>query len=818
MNVTQGATFLCEPDPDEILRVVGGAATDINVLTFWSLEDAYPRGKLRYHLGQLGMTKLINELADKGCSVQTLICDASSRSVIGEHITPMLSDIEVTKAFIDRQRNRSVKVKLLSELVDSLHQQSEDARSLSERAVRGALKFRNFIQQRRPPDAVLESLSDFRAYSDLNFEGLHESTRSYLTVLQNEFPDVPAFELLASLFASHRRPKWFDAFWLGDVAAWVAIQAATKGTNTLILEANRSAYSWLTHKCFLRIGCMQQPAISLDHWPAMCFVTPLLSTTGEEAMQLDRRDEAIFLYHDPKGLMSRLEKATPKALGSYRSWFLPKLPQNTDSETVRKAVCDTVVSHTAKFDPGFMIRNKQATCKTRVPSSDNLRIGLCLSGGGFRATFYHLGVIRLLQQLDLLNRVTGVYAVSGGSILAGHLAKCWDSYSQPKADANSFINASRPLFQMGQGDLRGRIVRRLLAFRWLTGTGWIPRFIENYFKRVGGLDIELGNLPDSPAFSFLATSMKTGKAVSFSRDGYHDGQHLLRCPDWPLARAVAASSAFPPVFLPIPIAQKDLSGSDGHDRGVEYLTDGGVYDNLGLSRLASDELERSDEKWFSVVLVSDASAPFGSSLNDKFRLMTTRALRTTDILMKRVAELEAAANTSEYEPDDDRPRPYLVHAEIDTVVSPNDECCLQLDNGRFKVQDEAVQKHLAKIRTDLDEFSTLEIAALMRHGYEVALNSLTQAKLVPSNFVPEDPWRDMSQPVDDSSKDVSPLPSRTDEPKTEEPKTEELRKKMEHASRRRLRLFKGSDWTSWLLLTYVAVTACALAAYYYQFA
>lgn len=813
MRVTQGATFLCEPDPDEILRVVGGAATDINVLTFWSLEDAYPRGKLRYHLGQLGMTNLINELADKGCSVQTLICDASSRSVIGEHITPMLSDIEVTEAFIDRQRNPSVKVKRLSDLVDSLHQQRVDARSLSERAVRGALQFRNFIQQRRPPGAVLKSLSRFRAYFNLNIEELDEPTRSYLTLLQKEFPGVPEFELLASLFASHRRPKWFDAFWLGDVAAWVAIQAATNGTNTLILEANRSAYSWLTHTCFLRIGCMLEPAISPMHWPAMCFVNPLLSTTGEEAMQLDCPDEAIFLHHHPAGLRDRLEIAMPEALKSYRSWLLPKLPENTDSETIRKAVFDTVVLQTEKFDRDFMVRNKQATCKTRVPSSDNLRIGLCLSGGGFRATFYHLGIIRLLQQLDLLNRVTGVYAVSGGSILAGHLAKCWTSYSQPKADANSFMNASRPLFQMGQGDLRGRIVRRLLAFRWLTGTGWIPRFIENYYKRVGGLDIELRNLPTSPAFSFLATSMKTGKAVSFSRGGYHDGQHLFKCPDWPLARAVAASSAFPPVFSPIPIAQKDLSGSDGHDRGVEYLTDGGVYDNLGLSRLAADELERSDERWCSVVLVSDASAPFGSSLSDKFRLMTTRALRTTDILMKRVAELEAAANTSEYSSDDDRQRPYLVHAEIDTVVSPDNDFGLQIDHGRFKVQDEAVQKHLANIRTDLDEFSTLEIAALMRHGYEVALNSLTQAKLVPSNFVPEDPWRDMSLRVDDSSKAVSTLPSRTDEPKTEE-----LRKKMEHASRRRLRLFKVSDWTSWLLVIYGIITASALAAQYYQFA
>src|SRR5262249_46184698 len=47
-----------------------------------------------------------------------------------------------------------------------------------------------------------------------------------------------------------------------------------------------------------------------------------------------------------------------------------------------------------------------------------LSFGLCLSGGGFRATLFHLGVMRALHKVGLLERVDAISAVSGGSIFA----------------------------------------------------------------------------------------------------------------------------------------------------------------------------------------------------------------------------------------------------------------------------------------------------------------------------------------------------------------------------------------------------------------
>ena len=48
------------------------------------------------------------------------------------------------------------------------------------------------------------------------------------------------------------------------------------------------------------------------------------------------------------------------------------------------------------------------------------KIGLALSGGGFRASIFHLGVIRRLEELGIMKQVSVVSSVSGGSIVAAY--------------------------------------------------------------------------------------------------------------------------------------------------------------------------------------------------------------------------------------------------------------------------------------------------------------------------------------------------------------------------------------------------------------
>src|SRR5258707_13017357 len=66
----------------------------------------------------------------------------------------------------------------------------------------------------------------------------------------------------------------------------------------------------------------------------------------------------------------------------------------------------------------------QAARYAPLPKSKRKGIGLCLSGGGFRATLFHLGALRRLNELGVLSRsdFRTVASVSGGSIMSAQLA------------------------------------------------------------------------------------------------------------------------------------------------------------------------------------------------------------------------------------------------------------------------------------------------------------------------------------------------------------------------------------------------------------
>lgn len=59
---------------------------------------------------------------------------------------------------------------------------------------------------------------------------------------------------------------------------------------------------------------------------------------------------------------------------------------------------------------------------TYVAPRERKGLALCLSGGGFRAALFHLGALRRLNELGILSALDTITAVSGGSILAAHLA------------------------------------------------------------------------------------------------------------------------------------------------------------------------------------------------------------------------------------------------------------------------------------------------------------------------------------------------------------------------------------------------------------
>jgi predicted acylesterase/phospholipase RssA len=95
-----------------------------------------------------------------------------------------------------------------------------------------------------------------------------------------------------------------------------------------------------------------------------------------------------------------------------------------------------------------------------------MKIGLALSGGGFRATLFHLGLFRFLRDAGISPNVTDITAVSGGSIFAAHLGLNWARYN---GSANEFDAAAAELLAFIRLDVRNRILRRYplgVALSW----------------------------------------------------------------------------------------------------------------------------------------------------------------------------------------------------------------------------------------------------------------------------------------------------------------------------------------------------------------
>nr|WP_232376962.1 patatin-like phospholipase family protein [Amycolatopsis aidingensis] len=210
-------------------------------------------------------------------------------------------------------------------------------------------------------------------------------------------------------------------------------------------------------------------------------------------------------------------------------------------------------------------------------------IGLCLSGGGYRAMLFHTGVLWRLNELGYLPRLSLISSVSSGAIAAGTLAHAWPELEFDRGTAGNFTElVVRPL----------RALARVNVDVWATLRGLVKpgrsvgeEVAASLRRRLYG-DRLLRELPVTPRFVFTATNLQNGALWRFSREQMGDAKvGGVREPAIPLANAVAASSAFPPFLSParLRIREWDLpgDGSTARPRKV-VLSDGGVYDNLGL--------------------------------------------------------------------------------------------------------------------------------------------------------------------------------------------------------------------------------------------
>ena len=143
-----------------------------------------------------------------------------------------------------------------------------------------------------------------------------------------------------------------------------------------------------------------------------------------------------------------------------------------------------------------------------------------------------------------------------------------------------------------------------MDFRWLIGQGIHPDSFADILDDKLFAGIRLADLPERPKLILNTADLKTGTNFKFSRDccgSYRLGCHPVS--DLRLSQAVAYSAAFTIAF-----SVKRLKLSEGKEA---HLTDGGVYDGLGVNALMPDKGDDSILlQKCETIITSDASFPY----------------------------------------------------------------------------------------------------------------------------------------------------------------------------------------------------------------
>jgi NTE family protein len=262
-------------------------------------------------------------------------------------------------------------------------------------------------------------------------------------------------------------------------------------------------------------------------------------------------------------------------------------------------------------------------------------IALCLSGGGYRAMLFHVGALWRLNELGYLPKLDRISSVSGGSITAATLGLRWHLLTfEGDVASNLDQQLVDPIRALASVTIDiGAVLRGIL----IPGRTISEEVAAAYRKLLLGT-AALNELPDRPRFVINATSLQTGVLWRFSKPYMADYTvGVVPNPTVELAVATAASSAFPPILSPMTL-ELDPASFNEQGRGENFkapftseavLTDGGVYDNLGL-----------ETAWKScrTVLVSDGGGkmgPEGSVHGDWLR----QALRVNSVIDNQVRSL-----------------------------------------------------------------------------------------------------------------------------------------------------------------------------------
>jgi len=405
------------------------------------------------------------------------------------------------------------------------------------------------------------------------------------------------------------------------------------------------------------------------------------------------------------------------------------------------------------------------------------KVGLALSGGGFRASLYHIGVLARLAELDMLRHIEVISCVSGGSILGAHyyleVKRLLESTPDEKITRDDYIGIVQKMSNEFLDGVQRNIRTRVIADLWQNlkmfwsknysrtmragelyekelfskvkdGKENQPRWIHDLF--ISPINSSGNKLTDFkpkydnwrrkakvPILILNATTLNTGHNWQFTASWMGespstiqeiDGNYRLRRMYYKSDegnlienRKIRLGYAVAASAC-VPGMFEPLSLHDLYENKVVRLVDGGVHDNQGVCGLLEQDC--------TVLLFSDASGQMGSEDDPKTSVLGV-PMRANDILMERVRNEQFSDMENRYRAGLLKSK-LFIHLKLDLDVQtvdwlhcedPSDETLrtVYAKQLAFYGIRKKLQEKIAAVRTDLDSFNDTEAAVLMSSGY-----------------------------------------------------------------------------------------------------
>lgn len=336
--------------------------------------------------------------------------------------------------------------------------------------------------------------------------------------------------------------------------------------------------------------------------------------------------------------------------------------------------------------------------KTKPPQPGT---ALCLSGGGYRAMLFHLGAIWRLNEAGLLRNLKRVSSVSGGSITAGMLGVKWKKlgFNGQNVAAHLFDEVIKPVMGLADHTLDLLSVGEGIINPFKSIADEIADAYRNHLYGHATLQ-DLPSDNEGPRFVINATNVQSRVLWRFSKPFMGDYRvGLIKNPKLDLAVAVGASSAFPPVLSPVELKlnASDFDPSTAQDlQKPPYttdviLSDGGVYDNLGLE---------TAWKEYDTILVSDGGGVTPDEPNPHHD-WARHAYRVLELLDNQVGSLRKRWVIGSFQAKLRKGTYWGIRSNIQKYGAPNSRPCpndrtMQLANTptRLKAMGEDLQQRL----------------------------------------------------------------------------------------------------------------------------